>query len=296
MGILGNLLVIFVVLRVKQIRTITNYFVTHQAIIDFVSSTLILYHYVVPIRQVPDGVAGDIVCRLWAARYPMWTSLLASTYNLVALTLERYVAIVYPFRYVNLFTKFRIVPIFVITWVFCFLFKAVNLPRTKADNGQCVFTNGVYTPTEYRVIAVVNFIVEYLFPLSFMVFAYTHIVVVLNSKILRVGPGMPSTDLPKAQQDSMHRAMKNTIKTLLVVCIAFAVMWSPNQLYYFAFNINPNIRPNRLTHHVSIIIAFFNSCINPIIYAIKYKQFRDGMKVAFNFAKFTSTNAITSIT
>ncbi|XP_006817319.1 galanin receptor 2a-like [Saccoglossus kowalevskii] len=294
LGIIGNSVVLFVVYRVKQMRTITNYFVAHQAFIDGISSILIVYHYLLPIVPIPSGIAGHTVCRLWAARYPLWSCLLASTYNLLALTVERYMAIVYPFRYIAFYTSGkRACLIFAFIWVMCLLFKSINIPRIESDDGECIRVI-VYTAMENKIIAILSFLIEYFIPLFLMSFAYMHIIVVLNSKIIRIAPGMPNP--PKDDHDSMNVARRNVVKTLLLVAMAFAVLWAPNQIYYFISSINTNIVPNKVFHNVTVIVAFCNCCVNPVIYALKYRQFRSGMKTAFGYRDSSNGMALTHTT
>jgi hypothetical protein len=46
-----------------------------------------------------DSVYDQFVCRFWLSRWPLWSFLVASTYSILMLTLERYVAIVHPVFY-----------------------------------------------------------------------------------------------------------------------------------------------------------------------------------------------------
>ena len=46
-----------------------------------------------------DSVYDQFVCRFWLSRWPLWSLLVASTYSILVLTVERYVAIVYPVVY-----------------------------------------------------------------------------------------------------------------------------------------------------------------------------------------------------
>jgi hypothetical protein len=80
----------------------TNLLIVNQNFIDLIASVLILLTSV-----VQDDATGmsyysasdQFVCRIWVTRYPLWGMLISSTYSILAVSLERYVAIVHPIYY-----------------------------------------------------------------------------------------------------------------------------------------------------------------------------------------------------
>ena len=90
-GIIGNGMVISVLGSSKTLRTkFVNIFLISQSCLDFICSVLTLAtsanridtgnHY---------GLKGKLECILWEPKTVLWAFLLSSTYNLVAMSIER---------------------------------------------------------------------------------------------------------------------------------------------------------------------------------------------------------------
>jgi hypothetical protein len=58
------------------------------------------------------------MCSLWLTRAPLWSFLMSSTYNLLALSLERYLEIVHPVWHKNHFTSHMAYWMIGFVWVF----------------------------------------------------------------------------------------------------------------------------------------------------------------------------------
>ncbi|XP_070537544.1 D(2) dopamine receptor-like [Ptychodera flava] len=126
-GILNNTLVFLVVARVRTLRSLSNFYVISQAVIDFVCASVVFFLHLIPVFEVPGGIAGELLCRLWVSRYLMWASFNASTYNLMTLTMERYFAILYPFEYVAYFNVKKATVLLIVVWTLAFTFSSYAL-------------------------------------------------------------------------------------------------------------------------------------------------------------------------
>ena len=134
LGICGNGLVCVVIIKVHFMHTITNAFIFNQSLIDLLASLLFLLYNVIPI---PPGVTGVLLCSLWVSQYFVWMFFFMSTFNLVALTLERYLAIVFPFRYQVLGTRKNVIVTILCVWVFASLFNLTEMFLYHYENGKC---------------------------------------------------------------------------------------------------------------------------------------------------------------
>uniref|UniRef100_A0A8C5LRS4 Gastrin/cholecystokinin type B receptor n=1 Tax=Leptobrachium leishanense TaxID=445787 RepID=A0A8C5LRS4_9ANUR len=137
LSVLGNSLVIVVLIRNKRMRTVTNIFLLSLAVSD-----LMLCLFCMPFTLIPnllqDFIFGSAVCK--AATYFMGISVSVSTFNLVAISLERYSAICKPLQSRVWQTKSHALKVIAATW--CLSFSIMSpypiystlVPFTKFQN------------------------------------------------------------------------------------------------------------------------------------------------------------------
>ncbi|XP_071807818.1 somatostatin receptor type 5-like [Asterias amurensis] len=285
LGILGNALVCFVIWKVPAMRTRTNAFIFHQAVIDLIGATMIVLKSEVPNPNIEENkVLGWLFCHLWFSNLVLFYFFVLSTFNLLLLTMERYFAIVHPFKYQAAFytwPRLKVCMSFVLCWVFSGVLKFYNMLIFKAEGGKC-------TPNLIpgsKIIGVLTAILQYILPVAVMLFAYIRISVEMKRGAARVGPapaqhisgGANAPDMA----ESLLRARRNTFKMLLIVFITFLICWTPNQIIFLMFNLGWNLQYNEWFYYLSIAMVATNSCANPTIYAFKYRQFRKGLRQIF---------------
>ena len=281
LGICGNCLVCVVIIKVHFMHTITNAFIFNQALIDFLGSLVLLLSSVVPIPdQLPPGAGGFFICYFWISQYFIWAFFITSTFNLVSMTCEKYLAIVYPFRYQRLATPRNVIITIVTIWLVGFTFVIYNIFMNSFENGECPEVDLPFA----SIIFGSCFILTYLIPVLSMLFIYIHITIILKKGAGgRVAPAaVPSTSGSKAvesQGESLMRARRNTFKTLLIVFITYAVCWFPNEIVIVSIALGLYVDYTSVWFLSTVALVAANSCLNPFIYAIKYKQFRKALKV-----------------
>ncbi|XP_071798785.1 melanopsin-like [Asterias amurensis] len=282
LGIFGNGLVCVVIIKVHFMHTITNAFIFNQALIDFLGSLVLLLSSVIPIPDLfPPGAGGELLCRLWVSDFFLWCLFCSSTYNLVAITLERYLAIVYPFKYQRFATHRTVTLSVLCVWICGVVLNLFKLFFYYYENLECKLK-----PLKHPEIFVhsVNAIL-YFIPLTVMLVVYVHITLVLKKGAARLGPApavQPSGGGGGAdQRESLMTARRNTFKTLLIVFIVFTVCWTPNIVIYSIFFLGGAVDLTSAVYLISVAMVAANGCVNPFIYAIKYKQFRKALKTLF---------------
>ncbi|XP_048798283.1 cholecystokinin receptor type A [Lagopus muta] len=137
LSVLGNVLVITVLIRNKQMRTVTNIFLLSLAVSD-----LMLCLFCMPFTLIPnllkDFIFGSTVCK--TATYFMGISVSVSTFNLVAISLERYSAICKPLQSRVWQTKSHALKVIAATWCVSFTIMSPYpiysklVPFTKYNN------------------------------------------------------------------------------------------------------------------------------------------------------------------
>ena len=275
-GVFGNGLVCVVIYRINTLHTLTNAFIFNQAVADFLGSLMLLLASNIDFPQVlPEGVAGILLCRLWISDFFLWSCFITSTFNLVGLTLERYIAIVFPFRYQTLFNRTRSCIMIGAAWVIGMSYATYSIAIRAYENQRCIEKQS----SAVKYVGFTITVIQYVVPTFFMLFAYSHIIVELNRSARRVGVTTShSSSVVDGRGASLLRARRNTLKTLFIVFAIYFCCWTPNLTVFAMFNLGYPLDFKGAVYIVSVALAASNSCVNPIIYAFKYRQFQDGLK------------------
>ncbi|XP_070573979.1 histamine H2 receptor-like [Ptychodera flava] len=288
-GFVGNFMVCLVFVVVRPFRKQTNFLIINQAAIDLMTSFLLIaITFSTPFITVPrEGVFGDIVCKLWIQRFPLWASFAASTFNLVVLSCERYCAVVHPLHYSVLFSRRRIRVAAACVWLFGptiqVFFPIFN--HWNGHNGACV-----YRPFPSQVLqktaGAATFLVEFGFPVTFMLYAFSKVISVVNRQAKRLNPvNQQNLSVPTNNQNTSvsktFTIKRNLTITSCIVFLVYVLCWAPNQFTFLHYNFGGFVDFSGGFYYFTIFLAYCNSCANPFIYAFKYRLFQKALRSMF---------------
>ncbi|XP_078069619.1 adenosine A2c receptor [Mustelus asterias] len=267
----GNALVCVAVLRDHRLRTITNYFLVSLAVADFCVGAL----------AVPCAILTDLgiprhnfhLCVLMLSVLIMLTQ--SSIFSLLAVAIERYVAIFRPLRYQSIVTPRNASATIAITWLLSLLIGLVPLMgwhQPLLADGHCFFV----TVMDMTYMVYFNFFGCVLGPLAAMFAIYARILAEVHRLVARVGEGR--RDGEKAA--GAKREMK-TASSLFLVLALFAICWLPLHVINCVLLLCPQCPVPLPLLLVAIILSHANSAVNPILYAFKMKAFRTAFKAIF---------------
>uniref|UniRef100_A0A8C7EJT9 G-protein coupled receptors family 1 profile domain-containing protein n=1 Tax=Neovison vison TaxID=452646 RepID=A0A8C7EJT9_NEOVI len=95
LGLAGNSLVIFVICRHKQMRTVTNFYIANLAATD-VTFLLCCVPFTALLYPLPAWVLGDFMCKF--VNYMQQVSVQATCATLTAMSVDRWYVTVFPLR------------------------------------------------------------------------------------------------------------------------------------------------------------------------------------------------------
>ena len=98
-GVVGNGVVIAIVRKTPSMRTTTNYLLLNLAVADLLTLLLCpgIYDFALNSLRI-NSTLGDIVCKLFTGNAVVCITFDASVLTLCVIAVERYVAIVKPFK------------------------------------------------------------------------------------------------------------------------------------------------------------------------------------------------------
>jgi hypothetical protein len=81
----------------------------------------------------------------------------------------------------------------------------------------------------------------------------------------------------------------NTVKTMILVSVSFAVCWLPCQVYTLFQSFGTDANFSTAVYYVTIFVVFFSACLNPFIYAFNYEAVKKKLP---QLAKFRMTGSV----
>jgi hypothetical protein len=73
-------------------------------------------------------------------------------------------------------------------------------------------------------------------------------------------------------------AKRNVLKTLITVFGCFVLCYSCNEIVFLLYYLGVEIDFSGALYHFSVIAVFANCCMNPVVYVIRYNEFKNGFK------------------
>lgn len=189
-----------------------------------------------------------------------------SAYTCVALTIERWCAVVKPTTYLSVKSKTAVYTvIFVWFWGFAVnLGVAFRVEYNEAEK-RCAWTSipGVNEEVTWISLTVQSFI-----PYTTMVVLYIHIYCTLKK-------------LPRLNSNRDVQLRRVTVVAWLA-CSALILGWMPGRVT-FTLTKYGYLDPDGVVHFTCVMITFLNSCFNPFLYGIYSPVFRAEYKEVFHY-------------
>ncbi|XP_053169137.1 neuropeptide FF receptor 1 isoform X2 [Hemicordylus capensis] len=291
MCMIGNMLVCFIVVKNRQMRTVTNVFILNLAISD-----VLVGIFCMPTTLVDNLITGwpfnIFMCKMSGLVQGMSVS--ASVFTLVAIAVERFRCIVYPFRQKLTLRKALIT--IVIIWVLALIImcpSAVTLTVTRNEyhfmldaynNSYPLYSCWEAWPDQEmrKIYTTILFSHIYLAPLTLIVIMYARIAFKLFKSSMPIGGSQP-------EENEGRRVSKRKVKVinmLIIVALFFTLSWLPlwTLMLLTDYGNLTEYQLNLITVYFFPFahwLAFFNSSINPIIYGYFNENFRRGFQEAF---------------
>ncbi|KAL9973187.1 hypothetical protein ACROYT_G019605 [Oculina patagonica] len=135
-ALVGNSFIILLIASKQQLHRSTNWFLVSLSFADL-GVSLSLFpsdFFCLPNKECQHVILASF----------QWAFLYASVANLCALTMDRYVAIVKPFKYVLLISTNRVVAVISVAWILPFIFAFVPFTFIYTEQSVAIMTKYAY--------------------------------------------------------------------------------------------------------------------------------------------------------
>ncbi|KAK2814427.1 hypothetical protein Q5P01_000470 [Channa striata] len=255
--------------RYMQLHTPTNLLLLSLAVSDFLVGLFVMPFQI--LLNEPCWFLGDLVCVLYY--FIPFITLCASVINMVLISVDRYVAICDPLHYSPKITYKRVKIFVLLCWIYSvfysFLFLCDNLEQPGRYNscyGQCVI----------NVIGAVDLVLGFLFPVSTIVILYLRVFVVAVSQARAMRSHITAVKLQSSVTVIVKKSELKAARTLGVVVAVFLMCYCP---FYCVSLSGSTVMIGSSSNVFLIFLLYFNSCLNPVIYALFYPWFRKSVKL-----------------
>ncbi|XP_013410323.1 allatostatin-A receptor [Lingula anatina] len=265
-GVTGNVLVIYVIISNKHMRTCPNMLFLNLAVSD-----LLFLVFCVPLQAAffvtkYQLKIGTHACKM--LKYTTFVSTAVGAYSLAAICAFRCRAIVSPIQASRFLTTRHSMMTSLIIWL---VMLAVNTPLAiyYRENGQCTTADDI-SDQSLALLLTVMLGADFLLPVLFVIGATAVIVRHFQAHSIL-------SEHPSVTANGYNRKV---IVVVIAVAAIFVVCWGPfNFLVLFATlggKADRKVMP--FVSLVTTFLAYSNSCLNPIIYNFASNEFRKSFR------------------
>ncbi|TDG97283.1 hypothetical protein EPR50_G00225050 [Perca flavescens] len=277
-GIVGNSMVVAVIYCYLKLKTVANIFVLNLAVSDltflitlpmWATFTATGYHW----------PFGGFLCKASAGLVIF--NLYTSIFFLTALSIDRYLAIVHPMRSRRLRTVLYARISCVVVWLFAFVLSVPTaLTRDVLNITNYTTVCAILYPATENVVRVKELLLAISLLKSLLGFLVPFVIIITCYCLI----GRALVGARHIQKSSRSRD-DEVLRMLAAAVLAFFLCWVPHQVFHL-MQVLTQLTSGENCAILEIIdtampfticIAYFNSCVNPIVYGFVGHNFRKNL-------------------
>ncbi|XP_062400069.1 adenosine A2a receptor a [Sardina pilchardus] len=280
-SVLGNLLVCWAVALNSNLQSITNFFVVSLAVADIAVGVVAIPFSI----AISTGFCSSFYACLFIVCFVLVLTQ-SSIFSLLAIAIDRYIAIKMPLRYNGLVTGQRAKGIIAVCWVLSVVIgltpmlgwhKVTPEMPTSISNSSSSCPEGMMHCLFEEVVVMdymvyFNFFACVLLPLLLMLGIYLCIFMAARRQLKCIEQKAASCE--HRSRSTLQREVQ-AAKSLAIIVGLFAVCWLPLHIINCFTLFCP-----RCAHapapvmYIAILLSHANSVVNPFIYAYRIREFR----------------------
>ncbi|RNA30167.1 alpha-1A adrenergic receptor [Brachionus plicatilis] len=289
--IIGNIFVCIAIATNRQLKQggMSNFLIGNLALSDLLLGLTVL-PFSATLSTFKKWLFGKVLCDLWLSIDVLCST--ASIWGLLVISLDRYVATNHPIRYRKHKNNFKMALLYcTISW---FISITISLGPLTVDPHQSGLKSIHNSSNLYQCVlfqtpsfVIISSLFSFYLPLVLMITLYTGVFLKIRqqsklmfktnqSVVIDVkGNGRELVRKRPIGHSHQHAAEAKVTKTLAIIMGVFVACWLPFFIVYIVRSQLSNagsISDNFMD--VFIWLGYFNSALNPILYAILNKNFR----------------------
>ncbi|XP_040056800.2 trace amine-associated receptor 13c-like [Gasterosteus aculeatus] len=266
-----NLMVIISISHFRQLHTPTNLLLLSLAVSDFFVGLFVFFQIV-----LIEGCwfLGDLICILYS--FLDFTITSASVGTMVLISVDRYVAICEPLHYSNKVTQKRVKICVCLCWTCSAFLQTLLLKDNLEEPGRYNSCFGECVIVINYIAGRANLFLTFICPITVIIVLYMRVFVVAVTQARVMRSHVAVLPLKVSMNITAKKSEMKAARTLGVVIVVFLLCLCP---YYCVSLSGQDTLINASSATIVICLFYFNSCLNPLIYAFFYPWFKKSMKL-----------------
>ncbi|XP_026186325.1 histamine receptor H2a [Mastacembelus armatus] len=287
----GNVLVCLAVCASRRLRCLTNCFIVSLAVTDLLLGLLVL-PFSALLQLNNDWPLGPVFCNFYISMDVMLCT--ASILTLLAISVDRYLAVTMPLRYASLVLPWRVAMAMASVWAVSVAVSFLPIHMGWNTANGTVQNYGPWAPKRKcrfelnRPYTLTDSLLTFYLPLVAMCWTYLQILRIARAQAKRIisvrptcitsynGRSNPSTSTTMVSSVTAValREHKATV-TLAAVIGAFVVCWLPYFILFTVLGLKEHPDPSIVPEFPIVLwLGYANSALNPILYGALNRDFR----------------------
>ena len=254
LSVTGNLLVVLAIYRTASLQNITNYFLASLAVADFAVGILTL-----PVCLAWFSLNHESLNVLAGVLYMQ--SLTASTYNLCAVTIDRYIAVRWPLRYHSIMTMRRFWFMVSFAWIFSILMGSVRF-----------FIAG-------DLFWLITITIVFVVPFAVISYCYAYMLKEARRQNRDASERTVGEMAARAENHKATVTVAIVVGAYLLFTLPMIVVTIAELIFAVSELCLMEMKFQQLSYWM-VLVSFCNSAVNPFIYGARKKEFRNAFRAA----------------
>ena len=271
-SVMGNGVIVFLVLRFKALRTVSNIFLANLACVDFVNALVTLPFFIdlriIDITQLLSNQKAVWWFLFLNCLFRFWS--LASLFILV---MDRYFAIAHEIKYNLWKTRTKAVIVSIATGIIVlatFLTSAIPVYKTQLAKKSSVYSHSVYWSKSNKALEPIGITLV----IAVVMASAVTFRMLRKKRILLTANAVT----PKESTYINKQTLSKSAETVLLLVTVYAVFQIIGLCFWQAIDLTTMGEKSKWFYFCSFSLIFVSRSINAFIYTYRSSRFRAALK------------------
>lgn len=287
----GNVLVCLAVCASRRLRCLTNCFIVSLAVTDLLLGLLVL-PFSALLQLNDEWPLGPVFCNFYISMDVMLCT--ASILTLLAISVDRYLAVTMPLRYASMVLPWRVAVAMASVWTVSVAVSFLPIQMGWNTVNGTVQNQGPWASERKcrfelnRPYVLTDSLLTFYLPLVAMCWTYLQILRIARAQAKRIVSARPTcTTSYNCRNNSSTTTVVSSVTvvalrehkatvTLAAVIGAFVVCWLPYFILFTVLGLQEHPDPSTVPEFPIVLwLGYANSALNPILYGALNRDFRE---------------------